>query len=576
MMQRIAMLAMLLVLAVGVSYGEQRLTFRTSADVTYVVTADGLSEIRRGQRTIANGGWYAWNAGPIWFSKGDKDGVLAYGFYSKKIYAQAATDLQDKSIEILSRDHARVRHVQPNVIATYDYRFSGEDATITVRLENNHPTATLDMPAFGGLRFAFNNEPQGNLRVWHPSYLQRVHLGAFHPSHLNKIGGSYASDNTIGVGVSPVFRALEQSLIFWDYDKWNPDADAKANRWLSYLRSEPIPPGGARTFHLKLRVSARTDWKHLLEPYKQQFLGAFGQKTYDTDFRCVVVAHVNRNKAAIGPTNPYGFHGGFRRLDQPEQVHKLCDLIIPALQRANGHGLIIWGQGGQEPRGQMYRAEFDVLPPEVETNWTILAQRFREAGLRLGVCTRPRHMHIRLDWENDGTININPDDPQHLKLLGDRFQNMIDKGCTLFYLDSFGSRYMDVKIMRYLRERIGPRIQTYAEHSCDVMAVYSAFYSETDFWSKGSADWVKQDHWRPRTPLKFLEIVRWMLGPVPVITRAYDIHGEIPEGFESSPAFFYRNGLSPMIADYKAGEMADDIRAIQDRYVGAKGALLSK
>jgi hypothetical protein len=369
-------------------------------------------------------------------------------------------------------------------------------------------------------------------------------------------------------------RGLERSLLFWDYDMWNPDTEErKANRWLSYLRDESIPPGGARTLTMKLRVGPNTDWRHLLQPYKEQFLDAFGEKTYRTDFRCVAVAHVNRNQEAIGPNNPYGFHGGFRRLDKADEVKNLCDLIIPGLKKANGHGLIIWGQGGQEPRGQMYRADFDILPPEVEANWPMLAGRFRDAGLNLGVCTRPRHMHIRLDWEKDGTININPDDPQHLRLLGDRFQRMIEKGCTLFYLDSFGSSYDDVKTMRYLRERMGPEIQTFAEHACDVIAVYSAFYSETDFWAKGSADWATDDQWRPRTSLEFQEIVNWMLGPVPVISRGYDIHGKMPEGFESSHAFFYRHHMSPMIADYRLADMAEGVRRLQDKYVDDDGKL---
>lgn len=549
----------------------QTFVYATEAGVTFNVTAEGLSRITHGAREIAAGGWYAWNAGPLWFGRGAEDEPLALAPHAN---GECGRFVREKSLEILAADHARVRHVLTDAEAVFDYRFSGEDVVITARLDNRHATRPISMPAFGGLRFAFGAEPQGEMRVWHASYLRAIGPGAFHPSHNNKIGGSYAIGEGFGVGLAPVLRGLDRTLLFWDYDRWNPDApERRANRWLSYVRSDPIPPGGALTFGVVLRASPSTDWRRLLQPYKEQFRAAFGEKRYAADFRSVGVAHVNRNKEAISPANPYGFHGGFRRLDRAEEVEKLCDTLIPALQRMNGIGLIFWGQGGQEPRGEMYRADFDILPPEVAANWPRLAGRFREAGLALGVTARPRHIHLRKDWENDLTLDINPDDPRHLEMLWQRFKNMIDRGVTLFYLDSFGNEAADVKTMRYLRERMGPDIQTFAEHSCDVMAVYSAFYSETDFYAKGSRDWATEDQWSPRIGLRFLEIVNWLVGPVPCISRAYDIHGKIPEGFESSAAFFFRNGLAPMVEDYQIPQFADSIRKIQDQYVTKDGKL---
>ncbi len=550
---------------------EPRFEHVSPSGVVFTVTADGLSRVAHGGRVLAQGGWYAWNAGPGWFASGEA-GLLDLPPHACR---QAGATVREKTLQATGDGAVRVRHVIADAVATFDYAFAGEDVTIRTRLENNHPTLTLSLPAFGGLRFSFSREPEGILPVWHASYLRATGLGAFHPSHLNKIGGSYATDGVIGVGVSPLYRGLHRSLVFWDWDAWNPDTpERRANRWLSYLRPEPIPPGGALTFELVLRVSPDTDWRHLLTPYKTLFRQNHGEQRYVTDFRSVAVAHLNRNRESIGPDNPYGFHGGFRRLDQPEQVAALCDLMIPGLKAANGHGLILWGQGGQEPRGQMYRADFDILPPEVATNWPALAARFREAGLRLGVTTRPRHLHLRQDWERDLTVDINADDPRHLDVLWQRFKNMIDRGCTLFYLDSFGSSFDDVTVMRFLREKMGPEIQTYAEHACDVMAVYSAFYSETDFWAKGHKAWVTEDQWVPRIGLDFLKVVNWLTGPVPVISRAYDIHGALPKDFESSPAFFYRHGLSPMIHD--SGLNADAAawyRKLQEPYVNEDGSL---
>ncbi len=567
-----ALLAATLSAAALTEAERQVLKYAGPDGIVFTVTADGLSSIKLGERELAHGGWYAWNAGPTWFARGSKD-VLAYGYYSAEAYKKAAAGITAKTIEVLGPDQARVRHVMPNAVATFDYFLHGEDVTITARLENLHPTAEWTLPAMGGLRFSFSEEPHGVLPVWHTSYLAATWLSVFHPSHLTKLGGSWAADAGAGVGLTPLRTGLARTLFFWDYDAWNPDTPARRmNRWLTYLRPESIPPGGALTFEMQLRVSRSTDWKHLLEPYKTHFRATFGDLRYATDYRAVAVAHVNRNAEAIGPQNPYGFHGGPRRLDLPEGVDAFCQMLIPGLKVANGQGVILWGQGGQEPRGEMYRADFDVLPPEVEKSFAVLKERFAAAGLRLGVTTRPRHLHVRLDWQHDGTIDINPRDPQHLAILWGRFKRMIDGGCTLYYLDSFGNSLEDVRVMQYLREKMGPGIATFVEHQCDAIAPYSAFYSETDFWAKGSADWVQQSDWYPRVGTQFLETVNWLLDrPVPCISRGYDIHGTVPAELKDLNAWFYRHHLTPMIEDYTVGQTAPALKPLQEEWLDAAG-----
>jgi len=559
-------------LLMGQAPAAESLVHVTPDGIAMTVTADGLSHVSLAEKTIAQGGWYAWNAAPAWFGIGEKE-VLAYGGYSKGLYAKVADDIEEKSIEILSKTHATVRHQQANATTTYEYKFAGEDVTIVARIENNHPSAVLDMPAFGGLQFEFANPPEGNMPVWHTSYLAHTGVGVFHPSQLNKIGGSYATDGRIGIGVSPLARGIARSLLFWDYDNWA--ADARENvpvRWLSYIRPKPIEPGGALTFQMKLRVSKQTDWRHLLAPYKEHFRSTFGKRQYRADdHRLVTVAHVNRDRQAITSENPYGFHGGFRRLDLEKGMTELCDLLIPALKTAGGQGVIFWGQGGQNSRGAMYRSDFDILPPEVDKNWHILADRFKKANLKLGVCTRPRHLTVREDWTTDRVIDINADDPNHMKLLTGRFEKMIDRGCTMFYLDSFGGSLEDVKTMRHLRNAIGPEIQTYAEHACDALLAYSGIYTETDYYEKGTTSWAKENCYVPRTGLKLQEFGRWLLGDIPCISRRYDIRGTIPEDFESPEQFFYRNRMTPMIADYVIPRTAEQLGELQRKYIDDKG-----
>ena len=61
----------------------------------------------------------------------------------------------------------------------------------------------------------------------------------------------------------------------------------------------------------------------------------------------------------------------------PEGADAFCETILPVLKANEGQGVIVWGQGGDDPRGGMYRPDFDILPPEVEKQWTkIIAPRF--------------------------------------------------------------------------------------------------------------------------------------------------------------------------------------------------------
>src|SRR5713226_2035107 len=87
-------------------------------------------------------------------------------------------------------------------------------------------------------------------------------------------------------------------------------------------------------------------------------------------------------------------------------------------------------------------------------------------------------------WKTDQVLHINVADPDHLKLMGDRFHRMISQGFTVFYLDSFGSRLEDVRAMAYFRRRMGPDIQTFVEHPCDMVLPCSGAYLELQFDEK--------------------------------------------------------------------------------------------
>jgi hypothetical protein len=461
--------------------------YQTSHGTIFHITTDGLSSIRIGQRELASGGWFVFNA-ENWF-KDSGSGIVK------------TEPVATKSLEVLAASRVRVRHEARDVVCITDYTFDGEDIKISSRIENNNSSEPINVVGFSGLVFHFDRLPVGLMQVQHISYFQAHGLGLCYPSFWSKIGGSYAIDDSIGVGISPWKTGWIRTLILWDYSSWEPDQRGKSpDRRLMYFVGSPIPARGAATIDLNIRISLNRDWKHLLEIYREHFRATFGSARYQADYRWIASDYMNHSQQAVSSANPYGFHGGHRRIDLSEGVESFCRTLIPKLESAGGQGVILWGQGGDDPRGAMYRPDFDVLPPEVEQNWPLLAQRFREAGLKLGVTTRPADLAVRRKWRSDEVIHINADDPEHREMLWRRFKNMIDKGCTIFYLDSFGADLEHVKLMRDLRKRMGTEILTFAEHQCDAMLPFSGGYSETTFSVKGTTGpqyriWSDMKNW---------------------------------------------------------------------------------
>ncbi|MGA2618608.1 MAG: hypothetical protein ABSF26_13425 [Thermoguttaceae bacterium] len=530
----------------------ERLVYR-SGGVEFEVTSDGLSAIRVGGRALATGGWQVFNAEP-WFKDQGSGAVRS-------------EPIQERSLAVLGPRRARVVHRGGQLVATADYQFDGEDLTISTRVENNHPELPINVLGFSGLRFDFDRLPQGLMPVQHISYFQAHGIGLCHPSFWSKIGGSYATDGTAGVGVSPWRTGWTRTLILWDYASWEADQREKSpSRRLLYFAGTPIPPRGARTIDLRLRVSTRREWRHLLAPYREHFRATFGPVRYDADYRWIASDYMNHSRQAISPANPYGYHGGPRRLDLPEGVDAFCRTVAAALRSAGGQGVILWGQGGEEPRGAMYRPDFDILPPEVQRNWPTLARRFREAGLKLGVATRPADLALRRDWNEDQVIPINADDPAHCDMLWQRFQRMIDSGCTLFYLDSFGADLEHVKLMRLLRQRMGRKILCFAEHQCDAMLPYSGGYSETSFQAAAPGG----PSYRVWSGLREWEIYQWLVPGAQLVSRLYEATGAMPADFEPVDRFFYRHRITPLVAVSDFRRVAG-LKDLQPGFIDATG-----
>lgn len=524
-----------------------QLRYRTPQGVEYEVTADGLSAIRQGGRELARGGWSLFNA-EGWFKTGSG--------------AVKVSPISRKQLTKMGADRGLVVHEQGDVTCRFEYSFAGEDLTISAHVENHHAQAPLAVSGFSGLQFTFSRPPTGWMLEQHISYFQAHGLGLCHPGHYARLGGSYAQDGAIGVGVSPWRTGWTRTLLLWDYTDWNPGKrELLPSRRLLYFVANPIPPRGSQTFDLRFRVSPNVAWQHLLEPYREHFQATFGPVQYRADHRWIATDYLNHSQQAVSRENPYGFHGGHRRIDTAEGAAKFCDLLIPALRDGRGQGVIVWGQGGDDPRGGMYRPDFDVWPPEVEANWATLQQRFAAAGLKLGVCTRPRDMAVRLDWKQDQIISINPEDPGHREMLWRRFEGMLKRGCTLFYLDSFGNSFEDVVLMRWLREKLGPDVLTFAEHQCDAILPFSGGYSETTLDATAAPP-----AYRLWSDARTWEIYRWLTPGSQLASRLYQIQGRPPADMETPDHWFLRQRVSSLIPTNDFTRVKQ-LPALQDQFL---------
>ena len=525
-------------------------TYRTPQGVSYAVTSEGLSSITVGGKQVAKGSWHAANMTQL----------------REPAAAPAPLLFDDRTMEVIEPGaRVRVRHAGPAATATFEYAFAGEDVRIKARVENGTDKA-IKATSFEGLSFLFDSAPKGWMVSLDPSWLKAHVEGfrGFHPSFENRIGGSYATDESFGVGLTPLNTGLVHTGFFW----WGDPAGPNARRLVS-VRPQEIPAGGALTFEMAMRVSPKRDWKHLLDPYKQHFTKTFAHPTlgpvhYKADFRPMASMSI-ADTPSITKDNPYGFHGDARRVDLPDGMKRFCDMVVPGLVEGRGQGMIIWALGGWDTRGAMYRPDFDVLPPEVEANLPQMRQAFERGNVRMGVCTRPGEIAFRGTWKEDWTVRINADDPQHLEIMWGRFKKMIDQGFTLFYLDTFGESLADVKAMQFCRSKMGPDIQTFVEHPCDVTLAFSGAYMELNYDEK-SKNYVIM--WGLD---RFWEISQYLLPGVQAAAVSRVDEKKLPAGFERPTHFLMRKHIAPFIPDYLIKGQAKELKEVTDEFLDASG-----
>jgi hypothetical protein len=126
-----------------------------------------------------------------------------------------------------------------------------------------------------------------------------------------------------------------------------------------------------------------------------------------------------------------------------EELLKLADNSIKVLKDANAQGMITWDPEGQEFLGSCYYGDprlTPVLAPETESRddqgtsaIDEYFEKFREAGLKVGVCLRPQQITI----VNGKPVQGAATSQQAAQVLKDKLAYAKKRwGCTLFYIDS--------------------------------------------------------------------------------------------------------------------------------------------
>jgi hypothetical protein len=490
--------------------------YTTPEGIAYLITSDGLSAVKQGDTLLGSGCWRA---------------MLGMPF--------------EQTLTKVSATEARVVQGSAQAEVTYTYTFDGEDLAIKAYVQSRIPDHTLPKVTFGAFTVHFSKAPEG--------WMARDNgkPDAWHPGFHNRIGGSYATDGQFGIGLTPRDTGMTRSLISWAGDTF------------TYGNEKALPAGGARTYGFALHVSKNTDWRHLLEPYKRHFSATWGPQRYQSDHRFVVQSTAGA-EAWRNAKSPLGYEQN-RRLDLPEGMAKFAQWTVERLQQGGGQGVIVWAHDGAHPRGALYRTDFDILPEATERNWPTLRAAYDQAGLRLGVATRPGEVCFRSDWASDGTFRLSADDPAHAEQHLRRFKSMLDKGCTFFYLDTFGDTLDDVKLMMKYRELLGDKIQTYVEHPCDAILPYSGAYMECNYTGDTDPEKAYDIMWGIHNWWAYARYLLPDVGSVVMLRKAG------PKEAETMHEWLFRHHYTPLCQDWNYGLEPAQLKLVQQKYVTEDG-----
>ena len=219
-----------------------------------------------------------------------------------------------------------------------------------------------------------------------------------------------------------------KSSVYTQYWLDNPNID------------RPVYPGQVDTYHISLRFGpAGTSVAELAKDVYHNFVAAYPRTLKWDDRRPIAQLFVG---GTVDPkTNPRGYRmTPASGISTPEELVTFkqnllnyADSCIRILKDMNAQGMILWDIEGYELSWGTYIGDPRSLAPEMDAAADAFFQRFRDAGLRVGLTLRPQFPG-RYGYSNNG-IQAELLDPAYM--LNAKLEYAKNRwGCTLFYVDS--------------------------------------------------------------------------------------------------------------------------------------------
>ena len=218
-----------------------------------------------------------------------------------------------------------------------------------------------------------------------------------------------------------------------------------------------IKPGDTKIFSVSLRFgpagAAVQDLSgDVLERYANKYPFQVGWKDHRP------IGEINLAGPQINvPTNPRRWIMNFGQIDVTNDkgkaafrtaLLKFADNSVQVLKDIGAQGMITWDPEGEEFGGEVYYGDPRLVPtlaPEMEFKAdgakSVIDEyfeKFRAAGLKVGVCIRPQQIAMRDGWP----VHQLAEDEQAAQILRERIAYARQRwGCTLFYVDSTATVY---------------------------------------------------------------------------------------------------------------------------------------
>lgn len=252
-------------------------------------------------------------------------------------------------------------------------------------------------------------------------------------------------------------------------------------RSLPYI-DRPIAAGGSDTYNISLGFfPAGTPMGQAAEGAYHKFAQLYPYELNWADHRPIGLLFIAQS-STNWPSNPRGWlldpkidvrtRAGVAEFQK--RLLTWADSSVAVLKNMNAQGMVTWDiEGEQFPQPITYIGDpraISMLAPEMEGAADAYFKKFRDAGLRVGVCVRPQRLVVAGDRKS-----------AKQETARDEMQVLMEKidyarkrwGATLFYVDSNGtpSSPTDVQIIRRVAAAF-PGILLIPEHKN--LAYYSA------------------------------------------------------------------------------------------------------